>query len=226
MAPTKFCEFLAERSCMFCFKFVVRWNFFAYTNSPHTWSLNSVSESCIWKNQKFSVIHQSNCDVFMVVQEPMISIYLIAVDVDGVPHFSTTIFLIHDANSASKCGRDDAGVAPALGLSLRHLLVLTSTTKLKTEKPDYQPSRKNLQCTHEFPSARFLRHRYVSTLISYKLQYSRILLGLVAQLDLKRCFAVLLISKCGDDDVTLSVMTLVLFKSIWYSNYTIIRRRD
>ena len=92
----------------------------------------------------------------MVVQEPTISIYFSAIDVDSLPHFSIMRFLIHDANSAFKCGRDDAGVAPAYGLSLRHLLVLTSTTKLNTEKSEYQPSRKNLNCTHEFPFCSFL----------------------------------------------------------------------
>ena len=92
----------------------------------------------------------------MVVQEPTIPIYFSAIDVDSVPHFSTMRFPIHDANSASKGGRDDAGVASALGLSLRHLLVLKSTTELKTEKPDYQPSRKNLDCAHNFPSYSFL----------------------------------------------------------------------
>ena len=86
----------------------------------------------------------------------MISIYFSAIDVDSVPHFSTMRFLVHNANSARKCGRDDAGVAPALGLSLRHLLVLKRTSKPKTEKPDYKPSRKNLDCAHEFPSCSFL----------------------------------------------------------------------
>ena len=94
--------------------------------------------------------------VFMVVLEPTISSYFSAIDVDSAPHFSTMRFLIYDANSACKCGRDDTGVAPALGLSLRQLLVLKSTTKLKTENPDYQPSRKNVDCAHEFPSCSFL----------------------------------------------------------------------
>ena len=40
-------EFVAERSCMFCFKFVVRLNFFTYTISSNTWSVNSVSQSWI-----------------------------------------------------------------------------------------------------------------------------------------------------------------------------------
>ena len=92
----------------------------------------------------------------MVVLEPTISTYFSAIDVDSVPQISTMRFLIQDAISASKCGKDDAGVDPALGLSLRHLLLLTITTKLKTEKGDYQPSRKNLDCTHEFPSYSFL----------------------------------------------------------------------
>ena len=104
----------------------------------------------------FSVVHHSNCDAFIVLLQPTVSTYFSAVDVDSVPHISTMIFKTHDANSACKCGRDDAGVAPALGLSLRHLLVLKSTAKLKTEKPDYQPSRKNLDCAHEFPSCSFL----------------------------------------------------------------------
>ena len=104
----------------------------------------------------FSVVHHSNCDAFIVVLQPTVSTYFSAVDVDIVPYISTMIFKTHDANSASKCGRDDAGVAPALGLSLRHLLVLKSTTKLKTENPDYQPSRKHLDCAHEFPSCSFL----------------------------------------------------------------------
>ena len=104
----------------------------------------------------FSVVRHSNCDAFIVVLQPTVSTYFSAVDVDGVPHISTMIFKIHDAISACKCFRDDAGVAPALGLSLRHLLVLKSTRKLKTEKPDYQTSSKNLDCAHEFPSCSFL----------------------------------------------------------------------
>ena len=104
----------------------------------------------------FSVVHHSNCDAFIVVLQPTVSTYFSAVDVDSVPHFSTIKFHIHDANSASKCGRDDAGVAYARRLPLRQLLVLKSTTKLKKEKPDYQPSRKNLDCAHEFPSCSFL----------------------------------------------------------------------
>ena len=94
--------------------------------------------------------------MFTVVHKPTISIYFSAIDVDSAPHFSTMRFLIYDANSACKCGRDDTGVAPALGLSLRHLLVLTSTTKLNTETSDSQPSRKNLNSKHEFPYCSFL----------------------------------------------------------------------
>ena len=104
----------------------------------------------------FSVVHHSNCDAFIVVLQPTVPTYFCAVDVDSVPHISTMIFKTHHANGACKCGRDDAGVAPALVPSLRHLLVLKSTTKLKTENPDYQPSRKNLDCAHEFPSRSFL----------------------------------------------------------------------
>ena len=36
------------------------------------------------------------------------------------------------------------------------MLLLTSTTILKTENADYETSRKNLDCTHEFPSCSFL----------------------------------------------------------------------
>ena len=50
----------------------------------------------------------------MVVLEPTISSYFRAFDVDSVPHFSTMRFLLYDANSACKCGRDDA-------VSLLHL---------------------------------------------------------------------------------------------------------
>ena len=92
----------------------------------------------------------------MVVLKPTISTNFRAFDGDSVPHISTMRFIIHDANYASECCRDIAGVAAALGLSLRHLLVLTSTAKLKTEKGVYQPWRKNLDCTHEFPSYAFL----------------------------------------------------------------------
>ena len=165
----------------------------------------------------------------MVVQEPMISIYFSAIDVDSVPHFSTMRSLIHDANSASKCGRDDAGVAPALGLSLRHLLVLKSTTKLKTENPDYQPSRKNVDCAHEFPSCSFLEtsiwvNAYIVEIAIF---------ACVVRLDCSIWFYndALLLSlsvnaECGDDGATLSVMTPVLLTSISCSNYIIIRRRD
>ena len=104
----------------------------------------------------FSVVHHINCGAFIVLQQPTVSTYFSAVDVDSVPHISAMILKTHDATSACKCGRDDAGVAPALELSLRHLLVLKSITKLKTEKPDYQPSRKNLDCVHEFPHCSFL----------------------------------------------------------------------
>ena len=113
----------------------------------------------------FSVVHHSNCDAFIVVLQPTVVTYFSAVDVDSVPHISTMIFKTHDANNPCKCGRDDAGVAPAVGLSLRHLLVLNSTRKLKTEKPDYQPSRKISIARTNFLPARFLRHRYESTLI-------------------------------------------------------------
>ena len=109
-----------------------------------------------FRKTKFLSSPSKQLHIFMVVLEPTISCYFSAIDVDSVPHFSTMRFLIYDANSASKCCRDDEGVASALGLSLRHLLVLESTTKLKTEKPDYQPSRKNLDCAHEFPSCSFL----------------------------------------------------------------------
>ena len=40
-------EIVAERYCMRCFKFVVRWNFVAYTISSSTFSVNSVSQSWI-----------------------------------------------------------------------------------------------------------------------------------------------------------------------------------
>ena len=53
----------------------------------------------------------------MVVLEPTISTYFSAINVDSVPQISTMRFLIHDAISACKFGRDDAGVAPALRLS-------------------------------------------------------------------------------------------------------------
>ena len=109
-----------------------------------------------FRKTKFLSSPSKQLHVFMVVLVPTISSYFSAIDVDSVPHFSTMRFIIYDANSACKCGRDDAGVTPALGLSLRHLLVLTSTTKLNTEKSDYQPSRKNLNCMHEFPSCSFL----------------------------------------------------------------------
>ena len=103
-----------------------------------------------------SEVHHSNCDVFMLVLVPTISTYFSAADVDSEPHLSTMRFIIHDANSMSKCDGDNTGVAPALWLSLRLLLVLTSTTKLKTENSYYLPSRKNLDCTHAFPSCSFL----------------------------------------------------------------------
>ena len=83
--------------------------------------------------------------------KPTISSYFSAVDFDSEPNISIMRFTIHDANSASKCGRDVGGMVPTLGLSLRYLLMLTRTTKLKTEKADYEPSRKNLDCTHAFP---------------------------------------------------------------------------
>ena len=104
----------------------------------------------------FSVVHHSNCDAFIVVLEPTVSTYFSAVDVGCVPNIATMIFMTHDANSARKCGRDDTGVGPALGLSLRYLLEFMITTKLKTEIGDYQPSRKNLDCKHELPSYSFL----------------------------------------------------------------------
>ena len=85
-----------------------------------------------------------------------LSTYFSVVDVDSVPHISTMRFIIHDTDSANKCSGDDAGVAAALGLSLRHLSVLTSTRKLKSEKAYYEPSRKILDCTHAFPSRSFL----------------------------------------------------------------------
>ena len=120
----------------------------------------------------------------MVVLEPTISTYFSAIDVDSVPQLSTMRFLIYDAISTSKCGRDDAGVDPALGLSLRHLFVFTSTTKLKTEKAITSRAGKISIARTNFLPTRFLRHRYVSTLTSIKLQYSRMLLGSIAQLDL------------------------------------------
>ena len=40
-------EIIAERYCMRCFKFVVRWNFVAYTISSNTFSVKSVSQSWI-----------------------------------------------------------------------------------------------------------------------------------------------------------------------------------
>ena len=70
-------------------------------------------------------------------------------------HISAMRFIIHDANSTSKCGRDDAGIVSALGILLLHLFLLTSTTKLKMEKGGYSTSRKNLDCTHGYPSCSF-----------------------------------------------------------------------
>ena len=40
-------EIVAERHCMRCFKFVVRWNFVADTIWSNTFRLNSVSQSWI-----------------------------------------------------------------------------------------------------------------------------------------------------------------------------------
>ena len=47
----------------------------------------------------FSVVHQSDCDVFMVVLKPTISTYFSAVDVNSVPHISTMRFIIHEAKA-------------------------------------------------------------------------------------------------------------------------------
>ena len=87
-----------------------------------------------FRKTKFLSSPSKQLHVIMVVLEPTISTYFSAIDVDSVPQLPTMRFIIHDANSMSKCGSDDAGVAPALALSLPHLLFLTSTTKLTTEK--------------------------------------------------------------------------------------------
>ena len=108
------------------------------------------------ENPNFSVVHQSDCDVFILVLKPTISTYFSAVNFDSDPDISTVRFLIHDPNSAFICGRDDGGIIPALRLSIRHMLMLTNTTKLKAEKADYEPSRKTLDFTHAFPSCSFL----------------------------------------------------------------------
>ena len=97
----------------------------------------------------------NDCDVVILVLKPTISTYFSAGDFDRVPHISTMRFIIHDANSATKCVSDDAGIVPALGLSVRNFLMLTSTAKLKTEKADYEPSRNNPDCTHPYPSCSF-----------------------------------------------------------------------
>ena len=165
----------------------------------------------------------------MAVQEPTISIYFSAIDVHSVPHFSTMRFLVHDANSACKCGRDDAGVAPALGLSLRHLSVLKSTTKLKTEKHDYQPSRKNLDCAHEFPSCSFLETSIWVNAYIVEIAIFACVVRLYCSIWFYNDALLLSLSvnaESGDDGASLSVMTPVLLTSISCSNYIIIRRRD
>ena len=109
-----------------------------------------------FRKTKFPVVHQSDWVVFVLVLKRTISIYFSAVDVDSMPHISTRRFIVHDANCASECSKDYAGVAPALGLSLRHLLVLKSARKLKSKKSNYEPSRKIIDCTHAFPFRSFL----------------------------------------------------------------------
>ena len=47
------------------------------------------------------------------------------------------------------------GCSRTWAIIIRLLLILTSTTILKTEKVDYEPSRKNLDCMHELPSWSF-----------------------------------------------------------------------
>ena len=46
--------------------------------------------------------------------------------------------------------------ASTWAIIIRLLLLLTSTTKLKKKKADYEPSKKSLDCTHEFASCSFL----------------------------------------------------------------------
>ena len=164
----------------------------------------------------------------MVVQEPTISIYFSAIDVDSVPHFLTMRFLIHDANSASKCGRDDAGVAPAHGLSLRHLLVLKSTAKLKTENPITSRAGKISIARTNFFLLVFwdvdMSHAYIVEIAIF---------ACVVRLDCliwiyndALLFSLSVNAECGDDRVSLSVMTPVLLTSMSCSYYIIIRRRD
>ena len=148
-------DFVSEWSCMLWFKHVVRGNFLPLKIRQRH-EVSTQFHNLGFRKTKFLSSPSKKSYVFMVVLEPTISSYFSAIDIDSVPHFSTMRFLIYDANSACECGRDDAGVAPALALSLRHLVVLTSTTKLNTEKADNLPRRKNLNCTHEFPSCSFL----------------------------------------------------------------------
>ena len=158
-------EFVSERSCMFWFKHVVRGNFLPL-KIRQTHEVSTQFHNLGFRKTKFLSSPSKQLHVFIVVLVPTISSYFSAIDVDSVPHFSTMRFLMYDANSACKCGKDDAGVAPALGLLLRHLLVLTSTTKLNTEKPITRRAGKISIARTNFLPARFLRHRYVSTLKS------------------------------------------------------------
>ena len=63
-----------------------------------------------------SIVRRSDCAVFILVLKPTISTNFSAVDFDMCAHVSAIRFVIRYANSARKCGSDDAGIVPALGL--------------------------------------------------------------------------------------------------------------
>ena len=115
-------EIVAEGSCMFHFKFVIRFNFFAYTISLNTFKFELSFTILDFGKPNLSVVHQSDCVVFMLVLKPTISTYFSAVDLDMCGHISAMRFVIRDANSANNCGSDDAGIATALGISLSDIV--------------------------------------------------------------------------------------------------------
>ena len=119
----------------------------------------------------------------MLVLNPTISTYFSAVDFDMCAHISAMRFVIRDANSANNCGSDDAGIVPALGLSLSAFSCCWRAPRnWKWKKSITSRAGKLSIARTNFLPARFLKHRHVSPRISQKLQYSRTFLGLVAQL--------------------------------------------
>ena len=131
-----------------------------------------------------SVVHQIDYVVFMLVQKPTISTYFSAVDFDMCAHISAMRFVVRDANDANNCGSDDAGIVAALGLSLSDFCSCWRAPRNWKGKMSITSRAGKISIARtNFLPARFLKHRYVSTLISQKLQYSRTFLGLIARLD-------------------------------------------